>query len=319
MSRSRSSFDLSAAIATAGALSDGPAPEAPARPFEGVALVSFQARADATATRTGEPQAFETRSGGATRVGEPPSIPGSAGPPGTRAFDRSPMEGGPTPPTGVVAPAPTGSRPDGRAGSLEPGRPISRTLPPDPMLGTPPPPAASRLEAMRPPTRPPSDDAPETTRKPDPAPRAEAAPTGGPDGRSVPPLPDLEGVTSLIVRCERMVDWIADATGASEVFIVDASGLPIAGAVYDVDERLARTGNVATSLVGLAATVGATSAPLFEAHMGDGPFFQLVGFSAGSTSYVVGLVRPTPLSPKQAHAIRLACQHTLGAALRGGL
>lgn len=287
MSRSRSSFDLSAAIATAGALSDGPAPETAPQPFEGVALVSFQARVDV--------------------------VPLSAGPPGTLAFDPA-RAGNAAPATGVVAPPPTGSRP------VDPSRPISRTLPPDPMLGTPPPPAAAHLEAMRPPRRPPADDAPETTRKgaADAAPKS-AQPGAAPDGRSVPPLPDLEGVTSLVVRCERIVDWIADATGASEVFIVDAAGLPIAGAVYDVDERLARTGNVAASLVGLAATVGASAAPLFEAHMGDGPFFQLVGFSAGSASYVVGLVRPSPLSPKQAHAIRLACQHTLGAALRGGL
>ena len=132
-----------------------------------------------------------------------------------------------------------------------------------------------------------------------------------------PKLPDLSAIVSPIVRCEKIVEWIADATGATDVFIADGAGLPLAGAVYEAEARLAGSGAVATSVLTLAEAMPGNSAPLFELHVGEGPFFQLIGFQAGPALYVVGLTRGSPLTPRQAHAIRLACRHALGQTLQG--
>jgi hypothetical protein len=132
-----------------------------------------------------------------------------------------------------------------------------------------------------------------------------------------PKLPDLSGVVSPIVRCEKIVQWIAEATGSSDVFLADADGLPLAGAIHQAEARLAGSGNVASSVVGLASALPGNASPLFELHVGEGPFFQLIGFQAGTALYVVGLSRRTPLTPRQAHAVRLACRHALGPTLQG--
>ncbi|NUQ78895.1 MAG: hypothetical protein HUU21_35670 [Polyangiaceae bacterium] len=138
--------------------------------------------------------------------------------------------------------------------------------------------------------------------------------------RKLPPkLPDLTGITSPVVRCERIVSWIADATGASDVFLADASGYPLAGATSGVDAKLAGTGLVTASIASLAASIPGNVSSLFELHLGDGPFFQLIGFHAGASVYVVGFTRSAPLTPRQSHAIRLACRHALGDTLKGGL
>ena len=142
---------------------------------------------------------------------------------------------------------------------------------------------------------------------------SEPAPTQ----HAPPKLPDLSAVVSPIVRCEKIVAWIAEATGATEVFLADAAGLPLAGAIHEAESRLAGSGLVASSIGSLAEALPGNPSPLFELHVGEGPFFQLIGFSAGATVYVVGLTRPTPLTPRQAHAIRLACRHALGETLRG--
>ena len=142
----------------------------------------------------------------------------------------------------------------------------------------------------------------------------------GPDAEGPAPgppkLPDLSAVVSPIVRCEKIVDWIAEATGASDVFLADGAGLPLAGAIHDAEARIAGAGVVAASVGSLAGTLPSNS-PLFEVHVGEGPFFQLIGFQAGATVYVVGLTRATPLTPRQAHAVRLACRHALGETLGG--
>src|SRR5829696_7129288 len=196
MSRSRSSFDLSAAIASVRSLTGGGAKQAqaPSRmppPFEGVALVSFG--------------------------------------PGDEAGQRSP----------------------------ESGRTSGRTLPPDPIRGTPPPP------------RPPPSDVADADTMP-----GVREPTPIDSARPPPPkLPDLSSVVSPIVRCEKIVEWIAQATGATEVFLADADGLPLAGAVYQAEARLAGAGAVATTVAGLAAALPRAVAPLFEMHVGEGPFF----------------------------------------------
>ncbi len=132
------------------------------------------------------------------------------------------------------------------------------------------------------------------------------------DPRRPPKLPDLSAVHSPVIRCQKIVDWIGEATGAVDVFLADASGLPIAGAIEEAEARLAGAGLVAASVTQLAASLPGNGAPLFELHLGDGPFFQLVGFEAQGAFYLVGLNRVTPLTPRQAHAIRLACRHALG-------
>jgi hypothetical protein len=137
------------------------------------------------------------------------------------------------------------------------------------------------------------------------------------DPRRPPKLPDLSAVVSPVVRCQKIVEWIGEATGAADVFLADGSGLPIAGAVEDAEARLAGAGLVAASIAQLAASLPGNGAPLFELHLGDGPFFQLVGFEAQGAVYLVGLNRATPLNPRQAHAIRLACRHALGDMLGG--
>lgn len=138
--------------------------------------------------------------------------------------------------------------------------------------------------------------------------------------RKLPPkLPELSGITSPVVRCERIVSWIAEATGATDVFLADASGYPLAGAIDGVDAKLAGTGLVAASIASLAASIPGNVSSLFELHLGDGPFFQLIGFHAGASIYVVGFTRSAPLTPRQSHAIRLACRHALGDTLKGGL
>jgi hypothetical protein len=147
-------------------------------------------------------------------------------------------------------------------------------------------------------------------RAPDSAPLDDAA--SAESARRPPKLPDLSAVVSPIVRCEKIVEWIIEATGASDVFLADASGMPLAGAVVDAEARLAGTGVVASAVAQLAASIPGNTSALFEMHLGEGPFFQLIGFEVVGSLYLVGLARSTPLTPRQAHAIRLACRHALG-------
>jgi len=130
--------------------------------------------------------------------------------------------------------------------------------------------------------------------------------------RRPPKLPDLSAVVSPILRCEKIVEWIIEATGAGDVFLADASGMPLAGAILDAEARLAGTGVVASAVAQLAASIPGNTSALFEMHLGEGPFFQLIGFEVASGLYLVGLTRSSPLTPRQAHAIRLACRHALG-------
>jgi hypothetical protein len=136
--------------------------------------------------------------------------------------------------------------------------------------------------------------------------------------RNPPKLPDLSSIVSPVQRCERIVQWIGETTGATDVFLADAAGLPLAGAVSDTESKLAGSGLVASSIASLAAAVPGNHTPVFELHVGEGPFFQIIGFMVGASLFIVGMNRTTPLTPKQAHAIRLACRHALGDTLRGG-
>jgi hypothetical protein len=130
--------------------------------------------------------------------------------------------------------------------------------------------------------------------------------------RNLPKLPDLTHVKNMLERCERIVQWIGDATGAVNVFLADTAGLPLAGSVNETEMRLAGSGLVASSIATLAAAVPGSPSPQFELHIGEGPYYQIIGFKAGNTLFIVGLNRNTPLTPRQAHAIRLACRYALG-------
>jgi len=231
MARSRSSFDLSGAIATATSLSTAQADEAPAAVYRSMALVSF----------------------GPTAAG-PPSAP----PATHEATPEQPSEGPPSMPE----PTPSSQVDSADAQSIE---------------------DSHASEARRPPR-----------------------------------LPDLSNVPSPIQRAERIVAWIVEAVGAQGVFIADAAGLPVAGAVSDAEARLAAAGVVGSAVLHLAASVPGNSSALFELHVGDGPFFQLIGFEVAGANFLVGLTRPTPLTYRQAHAVRLACRHALGEVAGGG-
>ncbi len=155
---------------------------------------------------------------------------------------------------------------------------------------------------------------------PPPPPEVVAAPSVddlGDGKRGAPELPDLSNVVSPVVRCEKIVAWIAEATGGSGVFMADADGLPMAGEIQDAEARTSASGLVASAIATLLQALPGEPSPLFEVHIGDGPYFQLIGFRAANGTYVVGLWRATPLSPRQAHAIRLACRHAFGEPLGG--
>lgn len=175
------------------------------------------------------------------------------------------------------------------------------------------------VSAARSVSHPPVNATSPTELPPPPAPSDEPSA----ERRPTPPkLPDLSGVTSPIARCEKIVAWISEATGASDVFLADASGYPLAGSAVSaegVDAKLAGTGLVTASITSLTASVLEHNASSFELHIGEGPVFQLIGFQAGASVYVVGFMRTTPLTPRQSHAIRLACRHALDDALKGGL
>lgn len=130
--------------------------------------------------------------------------------------------------------------------------------------------------------------------------------------RNLPKLPDLTHVKNMLERCEKIVQWIGDATGAVNVFLADAAGLPLAGSIQETEARLAGSGLVASTIATLASAVPGNPSPQFELHVGEGPYYQIIGFKAGVTLFIVGLNRNTPLTPRQAHAIRLACRYALG-------
>jgi hypothetical protein len=230
MSRSRSSFDLSGAIATAASLSHSSPEDSPAARYRSVPLVSFTV---------------------------PPPAPAEPAIPPVRTVPLNVEDSFTSP-------------------ELSAPEPITEATPDQPR--------AIHVEEAHGPA--------DTARRP-------------------PKLPDLSGIKSAVTRCAKIIDWIVEAVGASEVFIADSAGLPIAGAIGDAEARLAATGVVASAVAHLAASIPGNSSALFEMHVGDGPFFQLIGFEVAAMSYVVGFHRSTPLGFRQAHAVRLACRHAL--------
>ncbi len=238
MSRSRSSFDLSSAIATATSLAVATPEEQPAALYRGVPLVSFG--------------------------------PTAAGPPTVMPPDSSSQPASAGPPTSGVG-----------VGEVDPARGEPAEAP------TP----AVSAEREGPPT---GDDAGvEATRRP-------------------PKLPDLSEIKNPVLRCQRIIEWLEEAVGVAGVFIADAAGLPVAGDTLEAEARLAATGVVSAAVAHLAASIPGNTSALFEMHVGEGPFFQVIGFEAAGAPFVVGFQRGTPLAFRQAHAVRLACRHALG-------
>ncbi|XXT17452.1 hypothetical protein WME94_45215 [Sorangium sp. So ce429] len=134
-------------------------------------------------------------------------------------------------------------------------------------------------------------------------------------GRERPRFPDLSAAAGPVARCERVIEWVAEATGATDVFLADAAGLPFAGAIRDTEARLAASGLIASAIGSLVTALPGAPSQRFELCVGDGPFFQLIGFQVRSAAYIVGLMRSSPLVPREAHAVRVACQHALDAAI----
>jgi hypothetical protein len=137
-------------------------------------------------------------------------------------------------------------------------------------------------------------------------------------GRRPPKLPDLANVVSPVARCQRIIDWITEAVEATDVFIADAAGLPIAGEFPEAEARLASASVVVSAIRELAAGMPGSASSIFELHVGEGPFFQLIGFEAAKMLFFVGFTRATPLTYRQAHAVRLACRHALSAVESAG-
>lgn len=303
MARSRSSFDLASAIATATSLKNAEGSEP--RLYDGVPLVSFEPRMPGARPATPPPAPSRWP------AVEGPGIPRRALAPRIGAPTGPPRESVSTPLRPPSQHLDTQRRPAGDTLSKalhfpfeDPSMP--RTAPP-----------------LEPPSSPRSnDDALDPTIEPD----DDERPPGSsghlgsqPPAPSGPPrLPDLSRVVSPIVRCERIVSWISEATGATDVFLADSAGLPLAGAIHDVEARLAGSGLVASSIASLVTSIPGSPSPIFEVHLGEGPFFQLIGFQAGAAGYIIGLIRARPLTPRQAQAIRVACRHALGATLGSG-
>lgn len=294
MARSRSSFEhLTTAIQTATSLTSTEEAKAGRPVFDRAPLVSFDTPQSQAPVETPKlvpppPASSSPRTESSPRHHEPPAAPASA----------SALSGQEPVPTAPPELAP--SLPDRAPASVASEAP-----------------ASARSDAS-----PPDAEQPATAEAKDAGAQPEAAPPNpvddvSNDRRTPPKLPDLSSIVSPVVRCEKIVSWIAEATGAVDVFLADAAGFPLAGSIRGVEAKLAGAGLVAASVTSLAAAIPGNVSPLFELHFGEGPFFQLIGFQAGSAVYVVGFTRPTPLTPRQSHAIRLACRHALGDTLRG--
>jgi len=140
----------------------------------------------------------------------------------------------------------------------------------------------------------------------DPTPMPPTPPAG-------PPVPDLSGVSSEGARCERVVQWMRETMLASEIFVADDQGLPVAG-LTNLEVRAAGAGGVAHAVrrlsVGVPGDGDDFEAQLTVGGSGPGSVFQMLGFSARGRRYVVGLTRETalsaPLIASVRHAFRLA-------------
>lgn len=150
-----------------------------------------------------------------------------------------------------------------------------------------------------------------------PAPVASAQPMP-----SIGPAPDTTSVSGFIPRLSTLLDWLRTDPEITRVIVVDDEGLPLIGSttgdLSDAESLLAATGSVASAMKKLAlATPGSLSRD-FEGHVGDGPVLQLIGLSAGTRAFVVGISRRRPLAQHDVETVRAAFVNALaGAAVAG--
>ncbi|AKT43820.1 hypothetical protein [Chondromyces crocatus] len=279
MARSRSSFDLDQAVIAATALVADVAAKPEPHRFGAVPLVSFSIDEANARAPSTPPSSLQ----GVSRLGTPSDLPPSS----TAAMSSGPSL------RSALPPSVRGDDPD---------LPSSRGLPSTRGL-------ASRA-AMPPP-------APGAIRE-EPDPRAAVVPPVATAAVQMAPLPDLSAIQSPLLRCEQVIAWIARVAHATDVFLADAAGLPVTGSAHD-ETRLAASGWIAAAATALAKSLPGAPSGAFELHLGEGPFFQLIGFQVRGSGYVIGMICPTPLSPRQAGAIRLACIQALGDVLGGSV
>jgi hypothetical protein len=293
MARSRSSFDVDSAVATAASLASGAEAKkkdrAPVLASEGAPLVRFASRPPPPATPPAPPAP-------PAREPEPPSAPMS-----TTTFEEL------APSSDLLLSAmPVSVSDRGLRSALPPSSEVDPRH--DAALDLPSPAAASAHGHL----------SADTARG-----SAFAGPSAGVGPLSERPedaardlagararLPDLGGL-GPVMRCERVLSWLGEALGASDVFLADAAGLPLAGALQDTEARLAASGLIASAVGSLATALPGAPSQRFELHVGGGPFFQLIGFEVGQAAYVIGMMRSSPLAPRQAHAVRVVCRHAL--------
>ncbi|NUP11963.1 MAG: hypothetical protein HOW73_38445 [Polyangiaceae bacterium] len=136
------------------------------------------------------------------------------------------------------------------------------------------------------------------------------------------PAPDVMAVSGMTPRLSTLMDWLRTDPEITRVIVVDDEGLPLIGSTVgdlsDAESLLAATGSVASAMKKLAlATPGALSRD-FEGHVGDGPVLQLVGLSAGTRGFVVGISRRRPLGQRDVEAVRAAFARALSGAVVAG-
>jgi len=91
--------------------------------------------------------------------------------------------------------------------------------------------------------------------------------------RRPPKLPELTDITDHVVRCEKIIAWIVEAIGASEVFIADGAGQHVAGVIPGAEERIARAGEAVAAIARLSGAAFGHGVSIFELHLGEGPFW----------------------------------------------
>lgn len=294
MARSRSSFDLDHAVATAVALTPNAGAKKQPPRVEAGQLVSFSSE---------EPPA------------RPASTPPSLGSLGSLGSLRSFNEGN----EGAAPISAPSDLPPSSTTEMAVGPGLRSALPPslrdlaDADMASSRSPLSLTRVAMHPP---PSVGALGIDSQRGQPPPSASGGAAWPSPAPLPRLPDLSAIESPLARCERLIAWIGQVTAATDVFLADAAGLPIAGARQE-ETRLAASGWIAAAAGALAKALPGAPSGTFELHLGEGPFFQVIGFQVRGSAYVVGMVCPTPLTPRQAGAIRLACLQALRDTLGG--
>lgn len=136
------------------------------------------------------------------------------------------------------------------------------------------------------------------------------------------PPPDTSLINGMIPRLSALLEWLRADVEVSRVIVVDDEGLPLIGStsgdLSDAESLLAATGSVAGAMKKLAlATPGALSND-FEGYVGDSPVLQLVGLSAGTRAFVVGISRRSAFAKRDVDVVRDAFTRALSGLAMGG-